>query len=204
MTIFNSIKKFFDEKKDIASIRAQAYAQGQEAASVRFISQHRSMTSKIQDLTNQNIAIEKRLRESADQRIDTLEKMQQEKCKACRQTLEEERQRLMKRQNILANKITKFDEVWMKMYQHINNIIDEHDTLLRASSHIAASRNVLVDFKKRVDAVIEGALPLLSIELHDGLEKKNLSREVEVEAGLNTIVEEPIEENIKKIKEKSA
>ncbi len=202
MKIFEPLKKYLNEIRDIESIRAQAYAQGQENASVRFINQQRSMTNKIQELTNQNIAIERRLRESADQRVDTLDRMQREKCNSCRQNLEDERQRLIKRQGLLASKISKFDEVWMKMYQHANNIVDEHDVLLRASGRLVASRNVLLDFKKRIDEVMEDALPLLSIELHDGSETKNLSKSKEFD--LVVLPEDdPEEAFIKKIKNKS-
>ena len=190
-------KKFLNEKRDIESIRAQAYAQGQETASARFISQQNSMTNKIQDLTNQNIAIEKRIRESADSRIDTLEGLHREKCNSCTKNVEEERQRLMRRQGLLADKIAKFDEVWMKMYQHANNIIDEHDMLLRSSSRLVASRNILLTFKKRIDEVMEESMPLLSIEMHDGLEDKNLSRSHEV--NLKVVPEESGEEIERKI-----
>lgn len=208
MKLFEPIKKYLNEIRDIESIRAQAYAQGQETASARFMSQQMSMTNKIQELTNQNIAIEKRIRESADLRVDTMEKMHREKCTSCSKNVEEERQRLIKRQGLLANKIAKFDEIWMKMYQHANNIIDEHDVLLRSSSRLVASRNILLTFKKRIDEVMEESMPLLSIELHDGLEDKNLSRSHEVSLVVvpEDSVEEMgiVEENIKKMKNKSA
>ena len=202
MKLIKTVKKYLNEKRDIESIRVQAYAQGQETAAARFMSQQKSMTDKIQELTNQNIAIEKRIRESADMRIDTLEILHREKCTSCSKNVEEERQRLMKRQGLLADKISKFDEVWMKMYQHANNIIDEHDMLLRSSGRVVASRNILLTFKKRIDEVMEESMPLLSIEMHDGLEDKNLNRPHEV--NLTVVPEGSIEENIRKLKNRSA
>ena len=79
-----------------------------------------------------------------------------------------------------------------------NNIIDEHDVLLRSSSRLVASRNVLLDFKKRVDEIMEAAVPLLSIELYDGSEDKDLG-----ESNI-TIEFEKHKDNIKKLKDNTA
>lgn len=170
--MFDGIRKYFENIKHIEAIKAQYYSKGQEDASTRFIAQQKNMTKKIEELTEQNISVEKRLRVSADERVERMEKLHNAKCTSCRKNLEDERQRLLKRQNALAKKIAEFEEVWMSMYQHANTIIDEHDILLRSSGRLVASRNILVGFKKQVDAIMEESAPLLSMELQDSSEDK--------------------------------
>lgn len=172
--MFESIKKYFENIKEIDAIKAQFYAKGQEEASARFLNQQKSMTQKISELTKQNNDTELRVRTSADERIKRMEELHDAKCNTCRQTLEEERQRLVKRQNLLAKKISDFEAVWMNMYQHANMIIEEHDILLRASGRLVASRNVLSTFKKQVDIIMEESAPLLSIELTDSSQDKRI------------------------------
>jgi hypothetical protein len=109
---------------------------------------------------------------AADQRIERMDQLHETKCTSCRANLEAERQRLLRRQNQLARKISEFEEVWLNMYQHANSIIDEHDILLRSSGRLVASRNVLLGFKKKVDQIIQESAPLLSIELHDSSSDK--------------------------------
>lgn len=165
--MFERITRYFEGLKHVEAVKAQYYSKGQEDASSRFIIQQKNMTKKIEELTEQNIAIERRLRTAADQRIERMEQLHETKCSACRTNLEAERQRLLRRQNQLARKISEFEEVWMSMYQHANTIIDEHDILLRSSGRLVASRNVLLGFKKKVDNIMQESAPLLSIELHD-------------------------------------
>jgi hypothetical protein len=165
--MFERITRYFEGLKHVEAIKAQYYSKGQEDASSRFIIQQKNVTKKIEELTSQNIAIERRLRTAADQRIERMEQLHETKCSACRTNLEAERQRLLRRQNQLARKISEFEEVWMSMYQHANTIIDEHDILLRSSGRLVASRNVLLGFKKKVDNIMQESAPLLSIELHD-------------------------------------
>jgi len=165
--MFERITKYFEGLKHVAAVKAQYYSKGQEDASSRFIIQQKNMTKKIEELTEQNIAIERRLRTSADQRIERMEQLHETRCSSCRTNLEAERQRLLRRQNQLARKIAEFEEVWLNMYQHANTIIDEHDILLRSSGRLVASRNVLLGFKKKVDQIMQESAPLLSIELHD-------------------------------------
>jgi len=170
--MFGRIKKYFENVRYIEAIKAEYYAKGQDEATGRFISNQKGMIKKIEELTKQNNDTELRLRSAADQRIQQMEELHEEKCSSCRANLEAERQRLLRRQNQIAKKSAELEEVLMKVYQHINNIIDEHDILLRASGRIVASRNVLMDFKKSADGIMQETAPLLSIELHDGSSDK--------------------------------
>jgi hypothetical protein len=172
--MFEGIRKYFENIKYIESVKAEYYSKGQEDAATRFISQQKNMTKKIEELTAQSNLIEQRLRQNADARVNRMEELHNAKCTSCRKNLEDERQRLIKRQNTLAKRMEDFEEVWMSMYQHANTIIDEHDILLRSSGRLVASRNVLVSFKKRVDEIMEAAAPLLSMELLDSSEDKNI------------------------------
>lgn len=165
--MFDNIRRYFEGLRHVEAVKAQYYSKGQEDASSRFIIQQKNMTKKIEELIEQNIAIERRLRTAADQRIERMEQLHETRCSACRTNLEAERQRLLRRQNQLARKISEFEEVWLNMYQHANTIIDEHDILLRSSGRLVASRNVLLGFKKKVDQIMQESAPLLSIELHD-------------------------------------
>ena len=165
-------RRYFEGLKHMEAIKAQYYSKGQEDAATRFLTHQKSMTKKIEELTEQNSAIERRLRTSADQRIERMEQLHEAKCTSCRKNLEDERQRLLRRQGQLARKIAEFEEVWLNMYQHANTIIDEHDILLRSSGRLVASRNVLVGFKKRVDQIMQESAPLLSVELQDSSEDK--------------------------------
>ena len=174
MSITEKIKKYFENIKDIEMIKAEYRARGQEEATARFITQQKKMTDKIEELTEQNIAIERRLRNAADQRVERMEQLHNEKCTSCRHNLEEERQRLQKRQSQLAKKINEFEDVWIGMYQHANTIIDEHDTLIRSSGRLIGSRNVLDGFRKRFDNIIEQSVPLLSVELQDSSRDKTV------------------------------
>ena len=145
------IKEFFNGIKHIEVIKAQYYARGQEDAATRFLTHQKALVKKIEELTEQNSSMERRIRSMADQRIERMERLHEEKCNACRKNLEDERQRLIRRQNLLSKKMAEFEEVWMSMYQHANTIIDEHDILLRSSGRLVASRNILLGFKKQVD-----------------------------------------------------
>ena len=172
--MFSKIRQYFDGLKYVEAIKAQYYSKGQEEASARFIVQQKNMTKTIEELSAQNTMIERKLRQAADERIDKMEQLHNAKCNSCRRNLEDERQRLLKRQNQLAKKISEFEEVWLTMYQHANTIIDEHDLLLRSCGRLVASRNILIDFKKRVDLIMEESAPLLSMELQDSSEDKNI------------------------------
>jgi len=172
--MFENIKKYFEDIKEINAIRAQSYAKGQEDASNRFLTQQKRMTTKIEELTKQNNDTERRVREAADDRVAMLEKMHDEKCKLCRQNLEDERKRLISRQNQLAKRMSEFENIWLSMYTHANTIINEHDVLLRSSGRLVASRNILLGFKKQADEIMQESAPLLSIEMHDGSEDKNI------------------------------
>lgn len=168
------IRKYFEGLKHMEAVKAQYYSKGQEDAATRFLSHQKNMTKKIEELTDQNSAIERRLRTSADQRIERMEQLHEAKCTSCRKNLEDERQRLLRRQNQLARKIADFEEVWLNMYQHANTVIDEHDILLRSSGRLVASRNILIGFKKQVDQIMQDSAPLLSIELQDSTEDKSM------------------------------
>lgn len=170
--MFYKVKKYFENIREIDAIKAQYYAKGQEDASSRFLSQQKNMTRKIEELTKQNNDMEFRIRNSADERIKRMEKMHDEKCTACRQNLEDERQRLLKRQNQLAKRMSEFENVWMTMYNHAK--IDEHSVLLRSSGRLVVSRDVLLGFKQQVDEIMRDSIPLLSIEMHDSSEDKRI------------------------------
>jgi hypothetical protein len=189
--MFEKIKKYFERVEEIEAIKVQEYAKGQDEASSRFLTQMKSMTHKIEELTKQNNETEFRVRTAADERIKRIEKLHDEKCTACRQNLEDERQRLIKRQNLLAKKTSEFEDVWMSMYTHANMIIEEHDNLLRSSGRLVASRNILSGFKRRVDEIMEEAAPLLSIELTDSTHDK----QIDLPAGITIKTHETPEKN---------
>jgi hypothetical protein len=189
--MFEKIKKYFERVEEIEAIKVQEYAKGQDEASSRFLTQMKNMTHKIEELTKQNNETEFRVRTAADERIKRIEKLHDEKCTACRQNLEDERQRLIKRQNLLAKKTSEFEDVWMSMYTHANMIIEEHDNLLRSSGRLVASRNILSGFKRRVDEIMEEAAPLLSIELTDSAHDK----QIDLPAGMAVKTHETPEKN---------
>jgi hypothetical protein len=158
--------------KYIEQYKAQEYIRGCDDTTGNFLKQMKSVQKKIDDLSIKNIEDETRFRNAADKRVERHEEAHNVKCKICRESLEESRQRLVRRQQQLAEKMSKLDQVWLKMYQHAAILIEEHDTILRSSSRITSARNVLVGFKKDIDIIMEEAAPLLSMELSDSSEDK--------------------------------
>jgi hypothetical protein len=180
-------RKHSQEVERIEMYKTQEYARGCDETAGKFKKQVDSLTSKIEELIQQNIESEKRIRGLADSRISHIEHTNELKCRACRVNLEDERQRLRRRQGLLAEKISKFDEVWMNLYQHANTIVEEHDSILRASGRIVASRNILLDFRKQVDIIMTESAPLLSVEMGDSKEDKQIDNTGYPEAGVTNV-----------------
>jgi hypothetical protein len=164
MGIFKKFHLWRQDKERQRVKVAEAYARGCDETAASFIEQQQKMTNKIKDLSDQNIEMESALRKQADDRIKNLEKMHAIQCKDCRNNLEAERQRMVRQQGALADKMAKVDELVIRLMQHANVIIDEHDNILRSSGRIVSHRNVLTDFKREADSIMIESIPLLEID----------------------------------------
>ena len=81
---------------------------------------------------------------------------------------ESERDRLRTTQNILLDVIQRFNMVFMRVFKHTNLVGDEHDIILKSSSRIKASRDILLQIRTEADEIIKKALPLLSVTMTEG------------------------------------
>ena len=162
--MFTKIKLYFQRIEQMDSLMTQRYSQGQQDASNRFLEVQKEMNETVEKLTKDNIDTEKRLRAQTEKRIADIEKLHYDTCTICKQNVEEERQRLLKLQSYLSNKINKFNDVWLKMFSYAELIIEEQDTLLKAAGRIKAYKDTLIKFRKEVDNLEDDAVPLLSLE----------------------------------------
>lgn len=167
MSPMRKFRKWRQTMDKIEVYRAEAYAKGCDETAGKFIEQQQRLTEKIQKLSDRHASEENRMRIASDKRIADVEAIHEIKCTECRSNMEEERQRLRRRQAMLADKMARVDELIIKLLQHANVIVDEHDAILRSSGRIVSHRNVLIAFKKEVGGIMEEAAPLLSLELTD-------------------------------------
>ena len=105
---------------------------------------------------------------------------------------ESERERLRNTQNTLLDLLQRFNMVFMKVFKHTNLVGDEHDTILKSSSRIKASRDILLQIRSEADDIIKKALPLLSITTTEGSSLEVNPKELQVIKPVETETELPV------------
>ena len=164
----SKIKNYFKRVLDAKLARAEGYADGVNESTKRLAPKLNAMTERIGVLSSENLNMEAKLRKIYDERIAILESRQTKNCKDCMGLTESERERLRNTQNILLDVIQRFNIVFMKVFTHTNLVGDEHDSIIKSSARIKASRDILLQIKTEADEIIKKSLPMLSITTTEG------------------------------------
>lgn len=154
-------KRFSDSKL----AWAEGYAKGVDEATITMTNQLNALTNRMSELSQENLNMEEKLRGTYDERLGIIDRRYTDKCKECMKTTESERERLRKTQNMMLDLIQKFNIVFMKVFKHANLVVDEHDTIIKSSGRVKASRDILLSIKTEADEIIKKALPLVGIQI---------------------------------------
>jgi len=183
--MLSTIKTFTKDKKnqiisyrrrvvDATLARAEGYAGGIEVATTQLTSKIQKLTESLNEQASDNLRMgdklrrehehrEDKLRISYEERVDILEKRHTKNCKECMETTEMERERLRNNQNSLLNLIQSINMTYMKLFKHSSLIADEHDSIIKSSGRVKASRDMLLMIRKEIDDLVKKALPTLDI-----------------------------------------
>lgn len=170
--MFEGIKKYFRDIREIERYKSESYNAGYDDATAEAVRHITKLTDQMGELTDRYTASEKRTRTVSDERIKDLEDLHTRQCDECRRNLEDERQRLRRRQSVLAEKIDVVDDLMSRLMNHAGVIVNEHDSILRSSGRIVAHRDVLLQFQQEASTIMRDAKPLLSLEITDSSEDK--------------------------------
>ena len=165
-------RKYSQSIEKIEMYKAQEYARGCDETSNKFKKQVTSMTDKIQELAQQNIEAEARMRSTSDKRIQHFERLQEQRCEKCRDTLEAERVRLTRRQAMLASKLEVADDILSRLSKHVSMVSDGCSTMLKESGRLQSLMNALDHFQIEMEGLVESSAPLLSYDMADLKEDK--------------------------------
>jgi chromosome segregation ATPase len=165
-------RKHSQSIEKIEMYKAQEYARGCDETADKFKKQVTSMTNKIQELAQQNIETEARMRDRSDKRVEHFERLQEQRCEKCREGLEAERVRLTRRQAMLATKLENVDDLLVRLSKHAEAIFDGYGTILKASGRVQSHMDVLERFKVEMDGLIDSSALLLSYDMSDLKEDK--------------------------------
>lgn len=171
--VLKSWRKHSQTIDRIEMYKAQEYARGCDETSDKFKKQVTSMTNKIQELAQQNIDAEARMRDSSDKRINHYERLQEQRCEKCRESLEAERLRLTRRQTMLADKLGLVDDILSRLSKHAAMVFDGCNTILKESGRLQSHMNIIECFQMEMKALVESSAPLLSYDMTDLKEDKS-------------------------------
>jgi len=178
MNIFKKVKEkihlHFLLKKDTSLARVEGYSRGVDDTTASLSKKITNLTKRIGELTEENLRMEEKLRSVYAERNDILEARRTKQCKECMSVTERERERLRTNQNLILDLIQKFNVVFMKIYKHANLVVDEHDTIIKSSGRVKASKDILLTIKVEADELIKKILPLTDIRLTEADDTSHL------------------------------
>jgi hypothetical protein len=160
----DKIQNYFIKIDNAKLSWTEGYGTGVEETTRILKDQINSLTERMTSLTNENLAMEEKLRVTYNDRLATLDGQYTENCKKCMEMTNQERERMRQNQNIILDLIHTFNLIYMKVFKHASLVIDEHDTIIKASGRIKASRDILTGIRQEADEIIKKALPYVGIE----------------------------------------
>lgn len=164
----NVVKKYFQTIDLLEFYKKEAYIQGCNDTSDKFLNSHQELLDKIEQLTQQNIAAERRIRDITDDRVKQLEDTQESKCKLCRKSMENEQLRFKTRQMYLAEIINKMELLQQRMHQYSGKLIQGVETIISSAAKLSAYKTDLMNFEQEFDKIVKEAAPYLNMKLNDG------------------------------------
>jgi len=173
--LFYPVFKHFEDIKYIETIRKEEYARGCTDTAIQFsetIKKQNDYINKlnvenmkrIQDLERENLEHEQRLREEYIKRITELETRHTEICNSCKHVTDEERKRINRLQDALAEKLHESDEIFRKLYNHATMISEEHTAIMQSTARAIASKNELSRIKEEMDNLTKKSNHYLTVE----------------------------------------
>jgi len=165
--IIHPIKKYFQTIEEIEALKMAAYGKGCDETSQKLSRTIQSLTSRIEELTKESLAREKNIQTAYTSKVDLLQDSQLEKCKNCMLTTEAERDRLRKRQNLIADLIERLTIVFTKLSKHEDLVLDAQENILRNAGRVRNSKEVLLKIREEFDILVKEAIPLLAIEMSE-------------------------------------
>jgi len=163
----DKIKNYFVKINNSKLSWTEGYSVGVDETTRILKEQINSLTERMNLLVNENLSMEEKLRATYNERLATLDNQYTENCKKCIEMTNLERDRMRNNQNIILDLIHNFNLIYMKVFKHANLVIDEHDTIIKASGRIKASRDILTGIRQEADEIIKRALPYVGIEGDD-------------------------------------
>lgn len=165
--LLHPISKYFQTIEEIEALKTKAYAQGCDETSQKLAKTIQSLTDRIEQLSKASLESEKNLRKAYEEKVALLQDSQLEKCRNCMASTEAERERLRKRQNLIADLIERLSIVFTKLSKHEDLVLDAQENILRNASRVRSSREVLLKIKEEFDVLVKESIPLLSIEMSE-------------------------------------
>ena len=191
--MFEKVKIWFQSIDDIEKIKRESYLKGSEETTNQFLQVQKRLMEKIEELSNINIITEKRIRNESDlriqsietnasERIQSLESLFHQRCLACKSSMEAQRIAIIKKQSGLNSKLTRVDDLIKRIFNHVDGINAKQQSILRASSQIIASKDIIETFTKELNDITNDSSSLLSVEMID--------TEIMVENKVNELLKE--------------
>jgi len=168
--MIQTIKKLVKAMKyleDSTTALLREYERGREEATMVFQNQVKSYNDRIAELTGETVRLDERLRKIHEERLDNIENRWTDRCKRCKEHVEDERKRLRNMQNMISKYLADFTVVFNKLFKHATFVETAHDTILSSAAQVKASKNMLADIRVEAQEIINRVEPILSLTEED-------------------------------------
>lgn len=165
-----SIKKLVSAiryREDSTTALLKEYERGREDATAIFQNQVKSYNDRIAELTGETVRLDERLRKIHEERLDNIEDRWTDRCKRCKEHIEDERKRLRSMQNLISKYLADFTIVFNKLFKHATFVDTAHDTILSSAAQVKASKNMLSDIRVEAQGIINRVEPILQLTEED-------------------------------------
>jgi predicted phage tail protein len=190
--IFEPILKYFQNIENIEAIKKEEYVRGCTDTAIQFAENSKKQNDYISKLTIENLKNtqnlekvnlehEQNLRDTYNKRIQELEDRHSDMCKSCKSVTDEERKRLNRMQDALAQRNFESGEMFMKLFKVASRIAEEHSTIMQSTARAIASKNELTSIKNEMDVLVKKSDLLLTTEISQRILDEVVSQEVPVE-----------------------
>jgi methyl-accepting chemotaxis protein len=174
--LLNPIAKYFQDIKNIEAIKQEEYTRGCTNTAIQFSENAKKQNEyinrlisenmkKIEELEQRNLEHEKTLREEYNKRINDLESRFTDSCSSCKKVTDEERKRINRLQDAIAEKLHLSDEIFRRLYNHATMISEEHTSIMQSTARALASKNELEQIQKEMNDLAKQVEKYLITEL---------------------------------------
>lgn len=151
-------------KRDAAIAKNKGRAEGYEMGVAQHIDNLSKLKGRVDIMTGDFVALERKLRDAYSKRLETIEQDHQTKCGVCKKGIEAEKDKLIQLQQELSQRISDFQQLERKMFTFLSLVENSFENIVRHSSRMTDALSQLQFISSDVNKFLDDNKDLLELQ----------------------------------------